>query len=241
MKGHIVALGGGGFSMEPDNPLLDDFILSLSRRRPARVCFIPTASAESPTYITKFYRAFSSRCIATDLTLFDSPALPRRPSQTQDLAAFVAAQDIFYVGGGNTANMLAVWRAHGLDRLLRRAWKAGAVLSGISAGMLCWFQGGITDSFGGFRALHDGLGFLRGTACPHFDGEPKRQQAFRRFVARGAPAGYAAEDGVALHFVGTRLKEVVSSRAKASAYRVQRARGEVVQVSLKVRYLGNSR
>lgn len=241
MKGHVVALGGGGFSMEPDNPLLDDFILSLSRRRPARVCFIPTASAESPTYITKFYRAFSGRCIATDLTLFDSPALPRRPSQTQDLTAFVAAQDVFYVGGGNTANMLAVWRAHGLDRLLRSAWKGGAVLSGISAGMLCWFQGGITDSFGGFRALHDGLGFLRGTACPHFDGEPKRQQAFRRFVARGAPAGYAAEDGVALHFVGTRLKEVVSSRAKALAYRVQRTRGEVVQVPLKARYLGNSR
>ena len=121
MLGHIVALGGGGLLMEPDNPLLDDFILSLCRRRPERVCFVPTASADSATLITKFYRAFSGRCIPTDLTLFDSAALPRQPPQTRDLAAFVRDQDVFYVGGGNTANLLAVWRAHGLDRLLRRA------------------------------------------------------------------------------------------------------------------------
>jgi peptidase E len=238
MLGHIVALGGGGFLMEPDNPLLDDFILSLSRRKPARVCYIPTASADSATSITKFYRAFSGRCLPTDLTLFDSPALPRQPSLTRDLAAFVQAQDVFYVGGGNTANLLAVWRAHGLDRLLRRAWRAGAVLSGISAGMLCWFQGGITDSFGGYRGLHDGLGLLRGTACPHYDAEPKRQAAFRRLIAEGAPAGYAADDGVALHFKGTQLKEVVSSRPKVLAYRLQRRRGVFEEVPLKVRYLG---
>ena len=238
MIGHIVALGGGGFSMEPDNPLLDDFILSLCRRKLARVCFIPTASAESATYITKFYRAFSGRCIPTDLTLFDSPTLPRRPARTLDLATFVKSQDVFYVGGGNTANLLAVWRAHGLDRLLRRAWRNGAVLSGISAGMLCWFQGGITDSFGGYRGIHDGLGLLRGTACPHYDGEPKRQAAFRRLIAQGAPSGYAADDGAALHFKGTRLKQVVSSRRDAFAYRLQRTRGGVKQTPLDVRYLG---
>jgi peptidase E len=218
--------------------LLDDFILSLCRRRPARVCFVPTASADSATYITKFYRAFSGRCIPTDLTLFDSPTLPRRPAQTRDLAAFVGAQDAFYIGGGNTANLLAVWRAHGLDKLLRRAWRAGAVLSGISAGMLCWFQGGITDSFGGYRPLHDGLGFLRGTACPHYDGEPKRQAAFRRLIAQGARAGYAAEDGAALHFKGRRLKEAVSSRPKAQAYRLRLTRGVVEEAPLRVRYLG---
>jgi peptidase E len=238
MTGHIVALGGGGFSMEPDNPLLDDFILSLARRRPARVCFIPTASADSATYITNFYRAFSARCIATDLTLFDSPALPRRPANTRDLAAYVQQQDVFFVGGGNTANLLAVWRTHGLDRLLRRAWHAGAVLSGISAGMLCWFHGGITDSFGGLRALRDGLGFLRGTACPHYGGESDRPAAFRRFIKQGAPAGYAADDGVALHFKGTQFVEAVSSRPKALAYRVQRTGSGVAQTPLKVRYLG---
>lgn len=224
--------------MEPDNALLDDFILSLSRRQPARVCFIPTASADAATYITKFYRAFSGRCIPADLTLFDSPALPRWPALTKDLAAFVRAQDVFYVGGGNTANLLAVWRAHGLDVLLRRAWRAGAVLSGISAGMLCWFEGGLTDSFGGYQALDDGLGLLRGTACPHYDGEPKRQAAFRRLVAQRASAGYAADDGAALHFEGRRLREVVSSRPAARAFRVNR-KGEVaVETPLKVRYLG---
>jgi peptidase E len=120
MPGHIVALGGGGFSMEPDNPLLDDFILSLSRRRPARVCFIPTASADSATYLVKFYRAFSGRCVPTDLTIFDSPVLRRQPERTADLKAFVSAQDVFYVGGGSTANVLSLWRAHGLDRLLAK-------------------------------------------------------------------------------------------------------------------------
>jgi len=128
--------------MEPDNPLLDDFVLSLSRRQPARVCFIPTASAESLGSIARFYRALSGRCVPSDLTLFESPTLPRRPPSTAALAEFVMAQDVFHVGGGNTANLLAIWRTHGLDKLLRRAWRAGAVLSGVSAGMLCWFQGG---------------------------------------------------------------------------------------------------
>src|SRR5262245_35062954 len=150
-------MGGGGFSMEPDNPLLDDFVLSLSRRQPARVCFIPTASADSANYIVKFYRAFSAKCIPTDLTLFETSALPRRPAPTAELEKFVAEQDVFYVGGGNTANLLALWRTHGLDRLLREAWSNGIVLSGVSAGMICWFRGGVTDSFGGFEPLDEGL------------------------------------------------------------------------------------
>lgn len=238
MPGHIVALGGGGFSMEGNNPLLDDFILSLARRQPARVCFIPTASADSATYIAKFYRAFSGRCVPTDLTLFDPPALPRNPLSSKELPRFVMEQDVFYAGGGSTANLLAIWRAHGVDVLLKRAWKQGAVLSGISAGMLCWFQGGLTDSFGGLAGWMDGLGFIRGTACPHYDGEPARQAAYREFVAGGAPAGYAADDGAALHFVGARLKEVVTSRPDAGAYRVQLRNGRVVERPLATRYLG---
>lgn len=141
--GHIVAMGGGGFSMEPDNPLLDNFVLSLSRRQPARVCFVPSASADSAAYIVKFYRAFSGRCIPTDLTLFDSSALTRRPARTSELAAFVAEQDVICVGGGSTANLLALWRAHGVDVLLREVGSNGVVLSGVSAGMVCWFRGGL--------------------------------------------------------------------------------------------------
>jgi peptidase E len=223
--------------MEPENPLLDDFILSLSRRTPARVCFIPTASADSHTYIARFYRAFVGRCLPTDLTIFDPPALPRQPAHTADLPAFVSAQDVFYVGGGNTANLLAIWRTHGLDRLLARAWRSGAVLAGISAGMLCWFQDGLSDSFGGYEPLGAGLGLLRGAACPHYDGEPLRRDAFRRMIARHKTVGYAADDGAALHFAGRRLREVVSSRPEARAYQLALKNGAVVETRLETRFL----
>jgi peptidase E len=237
-QGHIVALGGGGFSMEPENPLLDDFVLSLARRQPARICFIPTASADAPTYVVRFYRAFSKRAIPIDLTLFDPPALPRQPARTADLAAFVAEQDVFYVGGGNTAHLLAIWRTHGLDRLLRDAWRAGAVLSGISAGMICWFEAGLTDSFGGLEPLRDGLGLVSGSACPHFDGEVERRPRFHELVRGGFPGGYAADDGAALHFTGDALTEVVSSRRGAAAYRIRMQGDELVEQRLPTRFLG---
>jgi peptidase E len=224
--------------MEPDNPLLDDFILSLARRKRPRVCFVPTASADSATYIAKFYRAFAGRCDTSDLTLFDPPALPRNPPRTEDLPSFVARQDVFYVGGGSTANLLAMWRTHGLDRLLRKAWRGGAVLAGISAGMLCWFENGLTDSFGGLLALNDGLGLIKGSACPHYDGEAERRPMYHRMIASETSPGYAADDGAALHFVGRRLKQVVSSRPTAGAYRVSLRRGKVVEAPLPVRYLG---
>lgn len=235
--GHVVAIGGGGFSMEPDNPRLDQFVLSLVRRKRPRICFVPTASADSATYIARFYRGFSGRCEVTDLTLCDPPALPRNPPRSADLAEFVARQDIFYVGGGNTAHLLAVWRVHGLDKLLRGAWRRGAVLAGISAGMLCWFEDGLTDSYGGLNALGDGLGLIKGSACPHYDGEAERRATYRQHIADGMAAGYAADDGVALHFAGRRLQEVVSSRPGAGAYRVAMSRGSVVEKRLPVRYL----
>jgi peptidase E len=209
VTGQIVALGGGGFSMEPGNTLLDDFVLSLASRKPAKICFLPTASADSAPYIVSFYRAFSGRAIPTDLTIFDPRSLPRRPSQTSDIANFVATQDIIYVGGGNTANLLAMWRTHGVDQILRDAWTQGVVLCGISAGMICWFRDGLTDSFGQLRPLGDGLGFIDASACPHYDGEGRRS-AYHAAIAEGVPAGYAADDGAALHFRGTELAEVVS-------------------------------
>lgn len=238
--GQIVAMGGGGFSMEPENPLLDDFVLGLAPRQPARVCFVPTASADSPQYLVRFYRAFSGRALATDLTLFDPPALPRRPARSEQLAEFVAAQDVIYVGGGSTANLLGMWRAHGLDRVLRAAWERGAILAGVSAGMLCWFKGGVTDSFGGLGAIDDGLGLIDATACPHYDGEAERRPTYQRLIREGFPGGYAADDGAALHFVGTTLREVVSSRPAARAYRVERVAGQVHETPLPTRYLGSS-
>jgi dipeptidase E len=229
---HIVAMGGGGFSME-NRPELDDFVLRLARRRgKPRICFIGTASGDSDTYIRRFYESFPpSRAAATTLRLFERTV--------RDLRAFVLDQDVIYVGGGATANLLAVWRLHGVDRALREAWRRGVVMAGISAGAICWFEDGITDSFGmPFRALNDGLGFLRGGFCPHYDGESARQSILRRLVARGFPSTFAADDSAALHFVGMRLEQAVSSRPNARARRVHLRGGKVVEDELKVRYLG---
>ncbi len=148
-------------------------------------------------------------------------------------------QDVIYVGGGSSANMLAVWRLHGIDKVLRAAWKAGVVMAGISAGAICWFEDGLTDSFGmPFRSLNDGLGFVHGACCPHYDGEKERRPALIRLIKRGFPSTLALDDGAAAHFVGTRLKEVVSSRPKARAMRIELSKGAVVEKALPVRRLG---
>ncbi|HTU87208.1 MAG TPA: peptidase E [Solirubrobacteraceae bacterium] len=231
----IVAMGGGGFSMEPDNLLLDRFVLSLARSSPPRVCFVPTASGDAEGYVASFYRAFTSLdCRPTDLQLFERTI--------GDLESFVLAQDVIYVGGGNTASLLAVWRAHGLDRVLRTAWEQGVVLCGLSAGMNCWFEQSVTDSFDLARlaALHDGLGLLPGSACPHYDGEEQRRPTFTGLVASGEmPDGWAADDGAGLVFAGHELAEVVASRPGAGAYRVLRTPGGgVSERPLPARYLG---
>jgi peptidase E len=235
-KRTIVAMGGGGFSMEPDNPLLDDHILELARvhrgRARSRVCFLPTASGDSEGYVANFYAAFARRSEATHLALFDR--------KVNDVDAFLLEQDVVYVGGGNTANMLGIWRVHGVDRALRRAWETGVVLAGLSAGSNCWFECATTDSFGPLAALPDGLGLLAGSHCPHFDGEAARRPTYHRLIASGElPDGLAADDGAALVFHGTELAEVVASRPAARGYRVVRGPGgEAIETELPTRYLG---
>jgi dipeptidase E len=229
MPSQIIAMGGGGFLMEPDNPLLDDYVLGAARGAQSRVCLLPTASGDSDRVIVQFYTVLGPRCRATHVPLFTRRHL--------DLAEVLLAQDVLYVTGGNTVNMLAVWRAHGVDLLLRRAWEQGIVLAGLSAGALCWFEGGVTDSYGGFAPLRDGLGLLPGTFCPHYDGEARRRPIFQRLVADGAGAGYGADDGAAIHFVDGALREVVSSRPGARAYRVSRHEG-VEELPLPTRLLG---
>jgi dipeptidase E len=233
-KRHIVAMGGGGFSEEPDNPLLDDFALGLSGAEIPRVCFLPTASGDPPGYIEKFHAAFpSERAIASHLTLFRDP-------KVGDLRTFLLGQDVIYVGGGSTANMLAVWRVHGIDLILREAWESGVILAGLSAGMICWFAESLTDSYHGeLQPLKDGLALLGGSACPHYDSGSDRRAAYHRCVATGQLSpGIAAEDGVALHFVGTELAEAVSSRPEARAYMVKCQNGQAVETELRTRYLG---
>jgi peptidase E len=234
----IIAFGGGGFAMEPDNPRLDQYILSRARRRRPRVCFLPTASGDSHGFTLRFYRAFSQHdCIPSDLNLTGGGGVDRRPANTADIPAFLADQDVLYVGGGNTANMLALWRTHGIDRELRTAWEAGTVLCGLSAGMICWFASSVTDSFGRLAPLHDGLGFLPYSACPHYDGDPQRRPTFHRLIREGLQAGYAADDGAALVFDDHELVEVVSSRPQATGYFVERREAEVVETCLPARYL----
>ncbi len=217
--------------MEPDNPLLDDFVLGLTGKTCPRVCFVPTASGDSEESIELFHRAFGDdRCDASHLSLFRE-----RPA---DLRRFLLDQDVIYVGGGNTFNLLALWRAHGLVEVMREAWEAGVVLSGLSAGSLCWFECGVTDSFGPLRPLCDGLGLLPGSHCPHYDGEPERRPAYHRFVADGLPGGVAADDGVGLHYVGTELFGAVTSRPGARAYRVEPVDGRVVETAIAARPLG---
>jgi dipeptidase E len=229
---HIITLGGGGFSMEPENSLLDNFILGLTGKQKPKVCFVPTASGDAPGYVVRFYQAFpAGRAEASWLGLC--------PRTEPDLREFVLSQDVIYVGGGSTVNMLAVWRAHGLDAILREAWDAGVVLCGVSAGALCWFESGSTDSFGsGLSPLRDCLGFLPGSFCPHYDGEAERRPTYHQFIADGLPDGYAADDSAALHFAGTELVEVLSSQPNAQAYRVERHGDSVTETPLAARFLG---
>ena len=209
----IVAVGGGGFVSTPESPLIDYVLGAAGKPRP-RVCFVPTAGGDALPYVAMFYRGCAARdCEPSDLPLFNRTG--------EDLREKLLAQDVIWVGGGNTANLLAIWRAHGVDRIMREAWEAGVVLSGSSAGMICWFEASITDSFGPqLAALEDGLGFLPGSACPHFDGEERRRPVYRAAIAAGFPGGYAADDQVALRFDGAELAECVTAREGASAWRV---------------------
>jgi dipeptidase E len=203
----IVAVGGG------DVFALWSRVLDLFPSSP-RVLWVGTASAEDREYTLHVYDEFRDRASVGRVDFFPWPP--------ENLRELVLSQDLIVVGGGNTANMLAIWRVHGFDKLLREAWEQGTVLTGSSAGMICWFEAGVTDSFGPrLEGMRDGLGLLSGSACPHYDGEELRRPVYRKLVADGFPAGYAADDDAALHFVGTELAEVWTIRESATAYRVE--------------------
>jgi peptidase E len=180
------------------------------------VLFVPTASGDSADYLLTFYQQLAGvDCEPSHLALFDRTV--------DDIGALIAAQDVVMVGGGNTANMLAIWRLHGVDRALRQAYARGIVLTGWSAGCLCWFEGGVTDSFTPeLGPLRDGLGLLSGSACPHFDSEDRRALVYAREIAAGLPAGIALDDGVIARYEDEALVEVVSAREGGRAFRVDR-------------------
>ena len=209
----IVAMGGLSWD-DAERRRLEDYWLGLTGAERPRVLVVPTAVGEDPgTTLTQFAQLADRAEVAY---------LPFFPWPPGDLRELAERQHAIYVTGGNTANALAIWRVHGFDAILREAWQAGVVLTGWSAGMICWFEAAVTDSFGPqLEGMRDGLGFLPGSACPHYDGEGERRPVYTRLVRdEGFPAGLAADDCVALRFDGTELAEVVTARDGSRAYRV---------------------
>ena len=215
MSGHILAMGGGGFTMQERSPALDRLVLTLTGKPVPRICFLPTASGDQREQLTRFYERYGDwPCEPSTVSLFH---LGR---DRIDPVAHLLGQDAIYVGGGSMRNMLAIWREHGIDEAMRAAWLGGAVLAGLSAGAICWFDGGISMS-GGAPEPVAGLGLLAGSLSVHLGSEPQRLPVFHAAVASGElPPGHAADDGAALLFAGTRLLECVGSHPAARVLRV---------------------
>ena len=234
VRRQIVAFGGGGFSMEAGNPLLDDYVLSLAGVSRPRVCFLGTASGDADDYVVRFYREFAgARAEASHLGLF------KRRRGVGDVRRHLLEQDLIYVGGGSLVSLLGVWRAHGIDAILREAWEAGIVLCGLSAGALCWFSHALTAYYGAPDVV-GALAMLPWSFTAHYDSEPARREEFHRLLDRGLPSGYAADDGAALHFVGRGLHRVVSSRPDRAGYALRRGPHGVIEDRLEADYLGEA-
>jgi peptidase E len=219
----ILAIGGISLTRNTaDWPLLQ-YLLDLSGLERPRVCLLATAAGENAGDIASYYATFARRAEPTHLDLFGRTVA--------DIEGFLLDQDVILVGGGNTANLLAIWRVHGVDKALRRAWESGVVLGGWSAGANCWFEGSSTDSFGpNLDALRDGMKLLQGSFCPHYDSESARRPRLEELIGGGAlPDGYAADDGVGLLFEGRTFVEAVASLPGQHAYRVERRRGNSVE------------
>lgn len=227
----IIALGGGGFSMEPDNPLLDTYILAQAKKETPKICFLPTASGDAENYISQFYSFFQAhRCEPSHLSLF-------RPATT-DLEAYIVEKDIIYVGGGNTRNLLALWREWGVDTILKKALEQGVILAGISAGSICWFEEGVTDFGDTFEPI-TGLGFLKGSNCPHYDGEAEIRPVYHQLIAANMiQGGVATDDGVGGHYIDGEIHNIVSSRPQAKAYKVS-FENRLMETELPPEFLGS--
>ena len=219
----ILAIGGASLGPTSTDWPLHQYLLDLSGQERPRICFVGAASGEDASDRAGFYATFARRAEATHLDLFGR--------RIDDIEAFLLDQDVIYVGGGNTANMLAIWRVHGVDKALRTAWERGVVLAGWSAGAMCWFEGGLTDSFGpNLAPMRDGLKILAGSFCPHYDAESLRRPRYEELVGSGAlQDGFASDDGVGLLFEGRSFVEAVASLPGQHAYRVERRRGSTAE------------
>lgn len=231
----IIAMGGGGFTMEPGNPLFDDYILEKSETPNPRICLLPTASGDHEEYIQGFYDLFLNRaCVPTHLPLH-RPGI--RPA---DVAEELMRQEIIYVSGGHTEMMIRIWKKYGVDRVLREAWEAGILLAGVSSGGVCWFEEGVTDSNPEGLDREECLGFLPGSFCAHYE-NPGRRPTFHRLInEKQLSEGVGVENFAALFYKGDTLAEIQTSRRGAAAYKVTRQHGGVSESALESFYLGDA-
>ena len=231
----MLAVGGGMLMPRDAVPLQVKYAIELTGQARPRLCVLNTAVGDDPNAYLRFYdRLAETPARVRHLALFPMPNV----ADPEDL---LMSQDVIFVGGGSVANMVAVWRVHGIDEILRKAWHAGIVLAGSSAGGICWFEGGTTDSFGmRLRPFTDGLGMLAGSFCPHYNSEQERRPLYRRLVADGTlPDGVACDDGAGAHYVDETLAELVADRPEANAYRVAAdGAGGAFETVLDVRFLG---
>ena len=210
MKKQIIAIGGGGFGRSPGEGLIEKYILDQSEKDVPNICFIPTATGDNEAYKVNYYSTFSKLdCSPSHLDFF---------KRTPDLKELILKQDVIFVGGGNTKSMLAVWKDWGLDLLLKEAYEKGVIMSGVSAGAICWFDQGITDSWAEDLKVMDCLGFIEGACCPHYDEEPQRKPSLNKFITEKVlKSCYAVDGGCALHIEDEKeFKSVVFSKNKNS-------------------------
>ena len=230
MESHIIAIGGGGFGRNPRHNKIEQYILNQSPKKNPNILFIPTASAEDKSYIVNFYSCFSKLdCVPSHLTLFQ---------RTPRLNSLINKADVIYVGGGNTKSMLAVWREWKLDKLLFKAYKRGTILCGVSAGAICWFEQGITDSWASNLTTLNCLGFIPGMACPHYQEEADRKPNVHKFLLSGeAISGYAIDGGAAAHFISGNFSKALQFYPASYVYKVSIKSGVVEELQVKMENL----
>ena len=222
MNKHILAIGGGGFGRSSSSCLIEKYILSLSNNASPRICFLPTASGDDDTYIVRFYSVFSRlSCIPSHIEFF---------KRTIDIKEHIMNQDVVFVGGGNTKSMLAIWSDWGMDNILKQAYKQGIVMSGVSAGAICWFSTGITDSWDNKLNILPCLNFIKGTCCPHYDEEPERIPFVKKILhEKKVNNCLSIEGGSAMHFVDGKPFKNISFKENKMSYSVYLKNNEITQ------------
>ncbi len=224
-QGQIIAIGGGGFGRNPNKPNIEQYILEQTNIKKPKITFFPTASAEDQNYILNFYKAFSKlECVPQDISLF---------KRTHDMKQILDYSDIIYIGGGNTKSMLAVFEEWNLVQLLIEAYKSGKILAGVSAGAICWFQKGVTDSWANELSVMDCMGILNGCCCPHYDGEKNRKPYVAKVLKEKTISScLAIEDGSAVHFKNSKFFSAVSFYKNKNSFEVSFKNGNLIENKL---------